>query len=68
MAAVRPKPEARFVVFHSHDDYTTNLPLADFAEPDVLLAYSWQGRPLLREHGGPVVGMRGGRRTGRHHA
>jgi DMSO/TMAO reductase YedYZ molybdopterin-dependent catalytic subunit len=54
LAAARPKPEARFVVFHSYDDYTTNLPLADFAEPDVLLAYSWQGQPLPREHGGPV--------------
>jgi DMSO/TMAO reductase YedYZ molybdopterin-dependent catalytic subunit len=54
LAAARPKPEARFVVFHSYDDYTTNLPLADFAEPDVLLAHSWQGRPLPREHGGPI--------------
>jgi DMSO/TMAO reductase YedYZ molybdopterin-dependent catalytic subunit len=51
---VRPRPEARFVVFHSHDDYTTNLPLAAFADEDVLLAHSWQGRPLPREHGGPV--------------
>ena len=51
---VRPRPEARFVVFHSYDDYTTNLPLADFADDDVLLAHSWQGRPLPREHGGPV--------------
>lgn len=54
LAAVRPLPEARFVVFHSSDDYTTNLPLADFAAPDVLLTHSWQGRPLPREHGGPV--------------
>jgi len=51
---VRPKPEARFVVFHSHDDYTTNLPLEAFADDDVLLAHSWQGRSLTREHGGPV--------------
>jgi DMSO/TMAO reductase YedYZ molybdopterin-dependent catalytic subunit len=51
---VRPRPEARFVVFHGYDDYTTNLPLAAFADDDVLLAHSWQGRPLSREHGGPV--------------
>jgi DMSO/TMAO reductase YedYZ molybdopterin-dependent catalytic subunit len=51
---VRPKPEAHFLVFHSYDDYTTNLPLADFDDDDVLLAHSWQGRPLAREHGGPV--------------
>ena len=54
LATVRPKPDAHFVRLHSHDDYTTNLPLADFAGDDVLLAHSWQGRPLSREHGGPV--------------
>jgi DMSO/TMAO reductase YedYZ molybdopterin-dependent catalytic subunit len=54
IAMVRPRPEARFVLLHSYDDYTTNLPLADFAGDDVLLAHSWQGRPLVREHGGPV--------------
>jgi DMSO/TMAO reductase YedYZ molybdopterin-dependent catalytic subunit len=54
LGLVRPKPEARFVVLHSYDDYTTNLPLADFDDEDVLLAHSWQGRPLPREHGGPV--------------
>ena len=53
-ATVRPRPEARFIVFHSYDDYTTNLPLAEFDADDVLLAHSWQGRPLPREHGGPV--------------
>ena len=52
--AVRPLPEARFVVLHSYDGYTTNLPLADFAAPDALLAHSWEGRPLTTEHGGPV--------------
>lgn len=54
LAMVRPTPAARFVVFHSYDDYTTNLPLAEFDANDVLLAHSWEGRPLSREHGGPV--------------
>ncbi len=54
LEAVKPRPEARFVMFHGYDDYTTNLPLAAFADDDVLLAHSWQGRPLAREHGGPV--------------
>ncbi len=54
LAVVQPKPETRFIVFHSYDDYTTNLPLADFDDDDVMLAHSWQGRPLPREHGGPV--------------
>ena len=52
--AVQPSPEAAFVVLHSHDGYTTNLPLADFASPGALLAHSWEGQPLTAEHGGPV--------------
>jgi DMSO/TMAO reductase YedYZ molybdopterin-dependent catalytic subunit len=51
---VEPKDEARHVVFHSHDGYTTNIPLDEFDRPDVLLAHSWNGEPLSRAHGGPV--------------
>lgn len=51
---VRPQQDARFVMQHSYDGYTANVPLADFAGADVLLAHSWQGQPLTREHGGPV--------------
>ncbi len=51
---VHPKSEAGFVVLHSHDGYTTNLTLADFASEDALLAHSWEGKPLTGEHGGPV--------------
>ena len=49
-----PRDEARFVVLHSHDGYTTNLALEDFAAEDALLAHSWSGEPLEQEHGGPV--------------
>jgi len=41
-------------VLHSHDGYTTNLALEDFAAEDALLAHSWSGAPLEPEHGGPV--------------
>jgi DMSO/TMAO reductase YedYZ molybdopterin-dependent catalytic subunit len=51
---VRPKPEAKFVIQHSYDGYTTNVSLDDFAGEDVLLAWSWDGKPIPREHGGPV--------------
>jgi DMSO/TMAO reductase YedYZ molybdopterin-dependent catalytic subunit len=51
---VQPQPEARFVIQYSADGYDTNVPLADFAGDDVLLAHSWDGEPLTREHGGPV--------------
>ena len=42
------------MVLHSHDGYTTNLALEDFAAEDALLAHSWSGAPLEQEHGGPV--------------
>ena len=42
------------MVLHSHDGYTTNLALEDFAAEDALLAHSWSGQPLEQEHGGPV--------------
>jgi DMSO/TMAO reductase YedYZ molybdopterin-dependent catalytic subunit len=54
LARVRPLPEARFVIQTSYDGYTTNLPLADFAGEDVLLAHRWEGEDIAREHGGPV--------------
>lgn len=54
LAACQPRPDARFVVLHSHDGYTTNLALDDFAAEDALLAHSWSGEPLSAEHGGPV--------------
>jgi DMSO/TMAO reductase YedYZ molybdopterin-dependent catalytic subunit len=51
---VQPKSEVRFVLLHSYDGYTTNLPFDDFAAEDALLAHSWEGKPLPVEHGGPV--------------
>ena len=54
LSIVQPLPEARHIVFHAHDGYTTNLPLRAFGGEDVLLAAKWQGQPLPAEHGGPV--------------
>lgn len=45
---------ATHVVCHGYDGYTTNLPLEEALKSDVLLAYSADGEPLSREHGGPV--------------
>ena len=54
LALVQPRPEARHVILHSHDGYTTNLLLAHFAEDDCLVAHSHDGVPLTREHGAPA--------------
>ena len=54
LMACQPRDQARYVVLHSHDGYTTNMALEDFAAEDALLAHSWSGAPLEQEHGGPV--------------
>ena len=54
LALVKPKPQAKFVVQHSYDGYTTNVSLEDFAGENVLLAHRWEGQQITREHGGPV--------------
>jgi DMSO/TMAO reductase YedYZ molybdopterin-dependent catalytic subunit len=54
LETVDPKDEAGFVVLHSHDGYTTNLTLADFASDDALLVHSWNGAPLTADHGAPL--------------
>ncbi|APO76055.1 molybdopterin-binding oxidoreductase protein [Rhizobium etli 8C-3] len=51
---VMPKPQANYVMLTSYDGYTTNLPLSDFAAEDAILATSWEGLPLTRDHGGPM--------------
>lgn len=51
---VQPKPEAQFVYFTSYDDYSTNVPLAQCLDDDVLLATSFDRAPITREHGGPA--------------
>ncbi len=54
ISLVKPKKSANHVIFHSYDGYTTNVSLEVFAGNDVLLAHSWEGKPLSREHGAPV--------------
>ncbi|WP_439813855.1 sulfite oxidase-like oxidoreductase [Zavarzinia sp. CC-PAN008] len=54
LAAAQPTDAARHVLFHAHDGYTTNVPLEELARPGALLATHWEGKPLSREHGGPV--------------
>lgn len=51
---VRPKPEAKFVYFTSYDGYSTNVSLERCLDEDVLVATSFDGEPVTREHGGPA--------------
>jgi DMSO/TMAO reductase YedYZ molybdopterin-dependent catalytic subunit len=54
MRRVSVKPEARFVRIHADPDYTTNLPLDELLDDDVLLALRHDGQDLTPDHGGPL--------------
>ena len=56
-----PKEPAHFVLCTGYDfmpgtyiPYTVNVPLHRAIDDDVLLVHTWEGKPLPREHGGPV--------------
>jgi DMSO/TMAO reductase YedYZ molybdopterin-dependent catalytic subunit len=51
---VRPKSTAKHVFFKSYDGYSTNNPLDVCMDDDVMIAHSWNGKPLTVEHGGPA--------------
>ena len=54
MRHVEPKPDARFAVIQAEQGYTTNLPLAELQQDDVLFAYRHDGADLTPEHGWPL--------------
>lgn len=48
-------PAAKYVIATGYDDgWTTNMPLDDFLQEDVLIADKHDGEPLSFDHGGPV--------------
>jgi DMSO/TMAO reductase YedYZ molybdopterin-dependent catalytic subunit len=51
---VATKSEARYAIVHAEQGYTTNLPLSELAQDDVLFAYRHDGRDLTPEHGWPL--------------
>ena len=48
------RPSATHVLAHSEQGYTANLPLSVLDDDDVLLADTYDGRPLEPEHGWPL--------------
>jgi DMSO/TMAO reductase YedYZ molybdopterin-dependent catalytic subunit len=50
----KPTPDARFVLAHSEQGYTANMPLEVLDDDDVLLADVADGAPLTPEHGYPL--------------
>ena len=45
---------ADFVVAHSYDGYTTNLPLEDLTDGQAWVAYRYDNDPITPEHGRPA--------------
>jgi DMSO/TMAO reductase YedYZ molybdopterin-dependent catalytic subunit len=52
--SVQVDPEARFVMVHCEQDFTTNVPLEVLMDDDVLLAHRYDDQPLTPEHGYPL--------------
>ncbi len=50
----KPLASAKFVMAHSWTGYTTNLPLSDLDDDDVMIALKHDGENLTPEHGGPI--------------
>jgi DMSO/TMAO reductase YedYZ molybdopterin-dependent catalytic subunit len=46
--------EAKYVMVHASGNFTTNLSIKDFLEPDVLFATRHNENPITSKHGAPV--------------
>jgi DMSO/TMAO reductase YedYZ molybdopterin-dependent catalytic subunit len=53
-AIVKPLPEARFVIAHAEQGFTSNVPLEALDDENALVAWEADGEPLEPEHGGPL--------------
>ncbi len=54
LASAGVEPDAKIVIFHAHDGYTSSLPLDYFTKRDIILAYYENGVPLTPEWGWPL--------------
>jgi DMSO/TMAO reductase YedYZ molybdopterin-dependent catalytic subunit len=52
--AAGARADATHAVVAGHPAYTANLPLEHLLADDALLAWAHDGRPLTRDHGGPL--------------
>ena len=49
-----PQASGRFAIIHAAQGFTTNLPLTELDQDDVLLADRHDGEPLTPDHGWPL--------------
>ncbi len=53
LAAAGPLPEARTIIFHAYDGYTTSFPVEYFEDNDILMAYKMNDIVIPPERGFP---------------
>jgi len=53
IAEAGPLPEAKVIIFHAYDGYTTSFPVEYILNNDILMAYHMNGAALLPERGFP---------------
>jgi len=53
IAEAGPLSEARVIIFHAYDGYTTSFPIEYIMNNDILIAYHMNGASLLPERGFP---------------
>jgi DMSO/TMAO reductase YedYZ molybdopterin-dependent catalytic subunit len=51
---VKPTSKAKFVIMECEEGHTTSLPLRELLQPNVMVADSYDGKPIEAKHGGPV--------------
>ena len=51
---VKPTADATHVLYTAYDGYTTNTAIEVLYDSDVLLATSFEGKPITTDHGGPA--------------
>ena len=54
MDSVRLGQRAGFIIFEAAAGYTSNVPISEIQKENVILAHSFFGQKLPREHGAPV--------------
>ena len=54
LAAAGLSAPTAFVLAHSYDGYSTNVPYADLTGDQAMVAVAYEGRPISPDHGGPA--------------
>jgi len=54
LAAAGIAPPTGYTLAHSHDGYSTNVPVADLVTGKAMVALQYEGKPIPADHGGPA--------------